>query len=127
MWIALGGALGSTLRYLAAVWMTQHFPGKIPYGTLTVNFVGSFSLCLLMIVLPSTGWSIEFRNGLTIGAMGGFTTYSTFNAEVLAALERGDFGVAIIYLMLTLSGCLFGGWLGLGAGHHLARTLSHLP
>ena len=88
--VALGGALGSVLRYLvtmaAVTWMGPTFP----WGTLAVNLVGSFLIGLVQsLAVESLVISEEARLFLATGVMGGLTTYSAFSYETVRLAETG--------------------------------------
>ncbi|MDX1582856.1 MAG: fluoride efflux transporter CrcB [Thermoanaerobaculia bacterium] len=115
--VCIGGAAGSGARYLISVWMAARFGSAFPLGTLAVNLGGSFLLALLMqISLASDVLSPEVRLALTTGALGGFTTYSTFNYETTVLVQEGAFLLASLNVALTILGCLLAGWLGFWAG-----------
>lgn len=121
LWVCAGGAAGSGARYLVSLGAVRWLGAGWPYGTLTVNLVGSFLLgVLLESFLETTAGSPGLRLALTTGAMGGFTTYSTFNYEALRLLEGGRWAAAGTYLAVTMVGCLVLGGLGIA----LARGLS---
>ena len=86
--VLAGGALGSAARYLVAVWMVNRFGPDFPWGTLTVNVVGSFLIGLIATLADELG-SIgsEARVFLIVGVLGGFTTFSAFSLETLRLLE----------------------------------------
>lgn len=112
--VALGGALGSVLRFLAGVWVADNWPRHFYLGTLAVNLVGCFVIGFLWAVfLLRTDIPLELRVGLTVGVLGGLTTFSTFSLEVLRLVEGGQFGVAISYLLLSVVGGLGAAWLGM--------------
>lgn len=113
VYIGIFGGLGCITRFLAAGWTHQFFGRSLPYGTLLVNVVGSFSLGLLMTFgLRSTLLSPELRIGLTVGFMGGFTTFSTFSYETLRLLEEGSFWQAGVNILLNVLLCLLFAMLG---------------
>jgi len=118
--IALGGAVGTSLRYGIGVGMTRWLGPSFPYGTLAANVLGSF---LLGVVMEAAGQreiaGVQAKLVLGTGVMGGFTTYSSFNLETLRLAEQGAFGRAGLYLALTVLACLAA---GLG-GVALARGL----
>jgi CrcB protein len=92
-----------------------------PWGTLLVNLTGSFLISLVMhLALSGTALSLELRIFLTTGIMGGFTTYSSFNYEMLALLNQRAYGLATLNLAATVLGCLVAGVLGLAAGRAVA-------
>ena len=84
--------------------------------------LGSFFLALLMH--PAMGFGGSTRLALCTGLMGGFTTYSTFNLDVLTALDRGDWLGALTTVSATLLGCLLAGALGWALGSWLSRGVS---
>lgn len=112
--ICLGGALGTGARYLIAIEAPRLLGTAFPYGTLTVNVVGSFLVGAVMHVgLTTNLLSPELRLMLTTGVMGGFTTYSTFNYETMEYLRQGDFSLAAVNVAVTVLLCLLAGALGL--------------
>lgn len=118
-WICLSGAAGTGARYLLAGWVNRlHGPG-FPWGTLTVNIVGSFLLgALMQLALVSPELSPTVRVALATGFIGGFTTYSTFNYETLDLLAKNaPLGAA--NLAATVGTCLAAGLLGGLAGRLL--------
>jgi CrcB protein len=121
IFVCLGGALGSGARYWISLALPNDPSHGLPYGTLTVNFIGSLCLTFLLFT-SSTHWNLSehTRLFLTVGLLGGFTTYSTFNHEVLTFLDRGALGWAAIYLLTTMLACLFGGGLGMTLGRWTA-------
>ncbi len=117
--VCLGGALGSGARWLVSTWAARALGADFPRGTLVVNLSGSFVLALLL-ASRWEGISPELRLFLGAGVLGGFTTYSSFNYETIALLERGDAGLAAMNVGLTLAGCLLAGFLGLAIGRWIA-------
>lgn len=120
LYIGLFGALGCVSRYLVSGWVYAVAGRSLPYGTLAVNVLGSFLLGLLMeSSLRSTLMSPELRVGLTVGFMGGFTTFSTFSFESMRLLEEGSFLQAGANIVLSVVVCL----VFAGLGIYLARQL----
>jgi CrcB protein len=114
LWICFGGAVGTGARYLLSTWLLRVAGPAFPAGTLAVNVLGSFLLGFLMQLAVSTELlSPTLRLALTTGVMGGFTTYSTFNYEVLRLFQEGEAGVGGGYVVATLGGCLLAGFLGM--------------
>lgn len=114
LWICLGGAVGTGARYLLTLGAFLAFGAGFPWGTLAVNVIGSFFLSLILHISMTTNW-IEptLRLTLTTGVMGGFTTYSTFNAETLGYMRDGTWGLALVNVSSTFLLCLAAGLAGL--------------
>lgn len=112
--IAAGGALGSLARYGLGIWLGQVLGAAFPFGTLAVNVLGSFALGVVAEAFSgATVLGTDARLVLGVGVMGGFTTYSSFNLEVLRLLELGQLGKAAAYLAATFAGCLIAGGFGI--------------
>ena len=112
-WICFAGAAGTGARYLIAIWAAQRLGSAFPYGTLIVNLIGCFVIAAPMHSALILGWAPTFRAAITIGFIGGLTTYSSFNYETMRLLEEGAPGPAAMNLAVTLLGGLMAGWLGL--------------
>jgi CrcB protein len=119
LWICLAGAAGTGTRYLIALWAAQRFGSAFPYGTLIVNLLGCFAIAAVMHVAPAFSWSPTLRSAITIGFIGGLTTYSSFNYETSRLLEEGAHGTAAWNAMATIVGAFAAGWLGLTCGKQL--------
>lgn len=112
--VVIGGGLGSGARYLVCAALAERLGSAFPWGTFTVNLLGSFLLgAIATLGLSSATMSVEVRLLLTTGFMGGFTTYSTFNYETTGLLLEGRWGVAAANVGLTLVACLAGGMIGI--------------
>lgn len=98
LWVALGGALGSMLRYGFSLWIPF-----FPWATMAVNFVGSLLIGLLVGKLEQGSW--PFYLGI-IGFCGGFTTFSTFSLDILKMLRGGDTMTALFYMAVSVAICL---------------------
>ena len=113
LWICLAGAAGTGARYLIAVWAAQRLGSAFPYGTLVVNLIGCFAIAGLMHAALTLGWPATTRAAVTIGFIGGLTTYSSFNYETMRLFEESAPATAALNLALTLLGGFMAGWLGL--------------
>lgn len=102
--VAAGGALGSMGRYAVGVMMGRLLGAGYPWGTLTVNILGSFVMGLLIEAAALRGvMSGEARAFVFVGVLGGFTTFSSFSLDVVT-LVRGDHLVAAgAYLAATVA------------------------
>lgn len=113
VYIGIFGGLGCVARYFTSNLTYQLFGRSLPYGTLAVNVIGSFLLGLIMnFALRSDMVSPELRVGLSVGFMGGFTTFSTFSYETLKLLEEGSLWQAGANIALNVVICLLFAFLG---------------
>ncbi len=119
--VALGGAFGAALRFLAGAWAVRAFGTGFPWGTVGVNVLGSFAMgaAAALVIERYPGASPLVRNLLMTGVLGGFTTFSTFSLDALMLVEKGRIAAAAAYVggSVTLS------ILALWAGLLLARSL----
>jgi fluoride exporter len=101
------GAAGTLARYGLDGWIQYRVGSAFPAGTLTINLLGC--LCLGVIGQFSLNHftvSTDLRIGLTIGLMGGFTTFSTFGLDTVSMLEEGQWTKASIYVGASVLGGL---------------------
>ena len=118
--VCLGGAAGSGLRYLVGLAALRWLGADFPYGTMIVNLVGAFAIGLIQEVAAETLMIPEpLRLFLTVGVMGGLTTYSSFAFETVRLAESGAWWAAAINVALTTAACLLLCVLGMGAGRLL--------
>ena len=111
--ICLAGAAGTGVRYLVGLWAAQRFVSGFPYGTLIVNLTGCFAIAAVMHAALTLSWSPTVRAAVTIGFIGGLTTYSSFNYETTRLFQGGAVGAAALNVAITLFGAFAAGWLGL--------------
>lgn len=109
--IALGGAVGSVVRYLT-VEAVQRATHVFPLGTFVVNVIGSFLVGVLTGILMNTQTHPMVRPALVVGFCGGFTTFSTFSMETVGLINGGEAGKAALYVGASLLFCLLGAGLG---------------
>jgi CrcB protein len=101
--IAIGGALGSAARYGAGL-LLPHDPARgLPWSTLAVNAVGSLLIGVLMVLITEAFAAHPLvRPFLGVGILGGFTTFSSYAAEIRTLLDRGAVAAGLGYLALTV-------------------------
>ncbi|MCX8028770.1 MAG: fluoride efflux transporter CrcB [Brevinematales bacterium] len=106
--VFLGGGLGSVFRYILSYYTNLTFNIVFPIGTLVVNSIGSFLIGFLGYLFEIAIISSEIRVFLTIGVMGGFTTFSTFSLENFNLLRDGEIKLFLINVSLSvLLGVMF--------------------
>ncbi|MGH1578441.1 fluoride efflux transporter CrcB [Planktotalea sp.] len=114
--VALGGALGSSLRYLAGLALTRVFAVNYPMGVWPVNILGSFLMGAFVVYAHHKGYTVANLFVMT-GLLGGFTTFSAFSLEAVTLIERGQLAHAALYVGLSVVLSI----LGLMAGLAVAR------
>ena len=98
--VALGGAIGASLRYVAGVAVLRLFGmTAFPLGIITVNILGSFLMGVFVVVAADRGLT-HLSPLVMTGILGGFTTFSSFSLETMTLIERGDVGQAGLYICL---------------------------
>jgi len=102
--VAAGGAVGAIGRYLVVSQVAAWAGHGFPYGTLTVNVLGSFAMGLL-VELGALAWSPsqELRAFLTVGLLGAFTTFSAFSLETVLLYERGNLLLCAAYVIASVA------------------------
>lgn len=122
--VFLGGMVGTSVRALLED-AAPPAPGVLPWTTLAINVFGAFALGLLLEILVRTGddvgWRRTARLGVGTGALGGFTTYSTFALEVATRLSPRAAFVGLAYAASSVALGVAAAALGIGLGHRLGR------
>lgn len=118
--IAAGGALGALLRYWVSLGV-HHLAGRgFPYGTLTVNVLGSLLMGILYVLLLERLASGSATRGfLLVGVLGAFTTFSTFSIETLNLIQSGETARAALNIVLSVVLCIGAAGIGLLLGRQL--------
>src|SRR4029078_4893919 len=106
LYIALGGAAGSLLRYSLGGAVQRLSAGGFPIGTLLVNVTGCFIIGILVRQFMNMQLPPDLRALLIVGFCGGFTTFSTFSAETIGLIEGGEYARASTYVLLSVALCL---------------------
>lgn len=119
--VVFAGAVGVALRYLLDAGITRHLGDNFPWSTFIINIVGAFALGFVVTVLTNHAgeWEVV-RPALSIGLLGGFTTFSALAVEAVDLMDDGRMGRAVVYVVGTNS-------LGIAAaivGIAVARTAS---
>ena len=101
--VAAGGALGAVLRYFVMLMAPLMFGTAFPYNTILVNIVGSFFMGILVTYFNvSDSLSAELKSFLTIGLLGGFTTFSAFSLDILKMWQSDQILYALIYGLVSV-------------------------
>ena len=118
--VAFGGAFGATLRYLINISPLADLFGKFPFHTFFINVVGSFLIGFLLVIFADKFAANEsLRLALTVGFLGAFTTFSTFEMEIYELIGGRFFVTAFFYISLSV----LVGFVGVAAGVWLAKKL----
>lgn len=118
--VAAGGAIGAVGRYVVSFHVAGLVGDRFPFATLSINVVGAAIMGMLVAAMASV-WtpSIEIRNFLLVGVLGGFTTFSLFSHEMFQMIDSGDHLGAGLYASASVFFCV----LGYFVGHALFRQL----
>ena len=115
--VAVGGGIGAALRYAVTVVANMHGGVFFPYGTVIVNVVGSFCIGVLTMYFQSQSTLPPTVKLFAVtGILGGFTTFSTFNMELITLLRAGDVHFALLYGGLNVVGAFLACFLGVVIG-----------
>ena len=105
--VAAGGALGAVGRHYLATALARTTGSHFPFGTLSVNILGSFLMGVIVGMILARGpVDPSLRAFLTVGLMGGFTTFSAFSMETILLIERGNGPMALLYAALSVLFCV---------------------
>ena len=112
--VAIGGALGALGRYGIGQVVQA---GNLPVATLLVNVTGSFLIGVLWATFDESPWFHDWGKYLiTVGMLGGFTTFSSFSLETLELIRDGDMWTALGYVISTVIICVLGVFIGARLG-----------
>lgn len=117
LYIGVGGFIGSVCRYGLSSMLYRVLGDRFPYGTLAVNIIGCFTIGFLM-TLFETRFLVQpyLRLFITIGILGGFTTFSTFSYETIEILKGGNITLGVLNILGSVVLCLVATWLGSVSG-----------
>ena len=120
VWVASGGAAGAVARHLVNISPLANVFENFPLPTFVINVSGSFLIGFLLILLTDKFESGEnVRMALIVGFLGAFTTFSTFEMEIYGLAKEREFGIALLYLLLSVAA----GFVGVAAGVALGKRV----
>ena len=111
-WVAAGGALGASLRFISSSFFNLFYP-NLPIGTFFINVLGSFIVGLLINTLEMRNYSeIFIKYFLIIGVLSSYTTFSAFSYEVIELYNNKKFLLSIIYILASVFSCIVAAYVG---------------
>lgn len=124
-WIGLGGGLGALARYAMSGILPAH---PVPYSIFLINIIGSFFIAAVMTLSLEFGWLSErLRVFLTVGVLGGFTTFSTFMLGTYELIHGQQLLDAYTYAVGSLLFGLLACWVGIIVTRALAKSVTGRP
>ena len=113
-WVATGGALGASLRFISSSFFSLFFPNfNFPIGTFFVNVLGSFIIGLLINALEMRSSSeIFIKYFLIVGVLGSYTTFSSFSYEVIELYNNKKLFLSIVYILASVFSCIVAAYAG---------------
>lgn len=111
--IGAGSFIGGVFRYLLSQFIHTKYIHAIPFGTLSVNIIGSFLIGIVFGLAERGNFSNEWRLFLATGVIGGFTTFSSFSHETVTLMRDGNFGYSFIYMSASILLSLLATFIGI--------------
>jgi CrcB protein len=119
--VAIGGALGSVLRFWVGGYISNRFPTRFPSGTFIINCTASFLIGFVITVLSERAdWSPNWRYLIPIGFIGGYSTFSTFEYETFRVFQEGELLISGLNVVLSVVVGFVSVWLGVITGRTIA-------
>lgn len=119
--VGLGSFVGGSLRYVASTLIDRKVSGGIPWSVLFVNVLGSFLIGVAAALFANSDWAKDSSWPLfiSVGVLGGFTTFSTFSLQTMRLAQEGSYGLVAANVLANVSVCLVSVYCGLKLGGRL--------
>ena len=114
--VAMGGALGSSARYLCSKAFVMLLGSSFPFGTMFINIAGSFLMGVCVALFAGSEIPDSTKLFFMTGLLGGFTTFSAFSLDAYTLYEKGEITMAGLYILLSCAVSIFGLFAGLALG-----------
>jgi CrcB protein len=124
LWVMIGSALGGGARYWCSGFIARTIGETFPWGTLTVNAMGSLIIGLIAALTGPDGrllMGTEARQFIMMGVLGGFTTFSSFSLQTLTLAQDGEWTRAGLNVVGSVVVCLVAVWAGWALGTAINR------
>ena len=119
--VMFGGAFGAAARFMVVTKVNEKFGSAFPFGTLSVNVIGSFIMGVLaMILVERLNLDPLLKLGVFVGFLGAFTTFSTFSMDTLGLFEQGHHLRAFSYMFVSVLFSVLAVWLGVFVGKSIS-------
>lgn len=117
--VGMGSFVGGCLRYVSIVWIDKKATGDFPLSVLAINAIGSLLIAFLLPLYSRYDWAPDSSLPLflSVGLLGGYTTFSTFSLQTLRLMQNGQVGLAALNASASVAACLIAAYCGWKLGN----------